>query len=219
MVIEIQLHAGGKRARGVKFPADVAKAAIREVLPVLRPCCLQDEAGKPWLCVAGSLRRRKAEVGDVELVYVPQFGAVQNGLFTESGNMFDAALEGLIVSGVLAMRRNAQGAFMWGRQNKFAVHIATGVPFDFFATTAPHFFNYLVCRTGGKDSNMRIATAAAERGLKWHPYHAGFEVVDCQRAGAVLGRDLSPGQVIPARTEAAVFEIAGLSYLEPWERA
>jgi DNA polymerase/3'-5' exonuclease PolX len=179
-----------------------------------------DADGVPWLRVAGSLRRGKPEVGDVEMVYVPASGDVQNGLFVEQGNVFDAALETLILRRIIAPRKNAKGVQMWGGQNKFAVHVASGLPLDFFATTAPAFFNYLVCRTGGKESNVALAVSAAERGLKWHPYHSGFEVVDCERAQAALNRpELTTGRFVVATSERAVFELAGLAYLEPWERA
>lgn len=213
---EVQFCAGEK----VKFPASIAKAVVRELLPELRPCCLAGGPdGEPWLKVAGSLRRKKAEVGDVEFVYVAAVGEVRRDLFVERGNVMDAKLEELITRGVLTMRRSASGSFSWGPQIKLAVHAASGLPLDFFATTAPRFFNYLVCRTGSKENNVRLAASAAERGLKWHPFHGGFEVVDLARAGRALERaDMHTGQMVPARSEEEVFAIAGLAYLEPWER-
>lgn len=72
-----------------KFPAETAKAVVRELLPHLEPACAKDAEGKAWLRVAGSLRRRKAMVGDIELVYCPAFGPVKRELFTEEGNLAD----------------------------------------------------------------------------------------------------------------------------------
>lgn len=203
----------------MKFPAELAKAVVRELLPVLRPCCMADASGEAWLRVAGSLRRRRAEVSDVELVYVPASGPVQTGLFVEVGNLMDAALERLVLERVIEPRVLARGGVAWGAKNKLAVHVASGVPLDFFATSAPCFWNYLVCRTGSREHNIKLAMSAAERGLKWHPYHDGFEVVDVARACHALGRDdLTMGRFVVARDEREVLALAGLPWAEPWQR-
>jgi DNA polymerase/3'-5' exonuclease PolX len=203
-----------------RFPRSEALAVVRELLPFLLPSCEPGGPdGKPWLKVAGSLRRERVEVGDVEFVYVAAFGEVQDGLFFRQGNLFDAALEGLLARGVLAKRRNSQGSEMWGESNKLALHVASGVPIDFFATKTGRFFNYLVCRTGGKDNNTQIAMAAQNRGLKWHPYHGGFEVRNCDLARDLLGdATLYTGKLIPARTEEDVYALAGLPFLPPNKR-
>lgn len=203
-----------------KFPAAGAKEVVRELLLPLAPCAL---AGlnelEPWLKVAGSLRRRKAEVGDIEIVYVPREGKVRDGLFEKDGNLFDEALEDLIVRRIIAPRPNKNGQTAWGGKNKLAVHCASGIPVDFFATTVPCFWNYLVCRTGGKDNNIEIASSAHHRGLQWNPYHTGFEVVNAALANHALGRrDLTVRSHVVARSERDVFTLAGLEYLEPWER-
>ncbi len=202
-----------------RFPAAEAKAVVRELLPHLEPACAKDGEGKAWLRVAGSLRRRKADVGDIEFVYSPAFGPVKDGLFVKEGNLIDAALEGLVVSRVIEPRHTLKGGVTWGPQNKLAVHCATGIPIDFFSIQVPRFWNYLVCRTGSKETNIRISEAAQERGLAWAPYHGGFTVEDLEKARAATGRDdLSTGGLILAKSEADVFAIAGLPWLEPWER-
>ena len=159
-------------------------------------------------------------VGDIEFVYAPKTGPVQDGLFVKQGNMFDAQLELMICDRVIAMRPNMNGHFTWGPRNKLAVHCASGIPLDFFATTVPCFWNYLVCRTGGKESNMQIAMSAQQRGLKWTPYHSGFEVTDAAQANRALNRDdLRCGSHVVVKCERDVFTFAGLPYLEPRERS
>lgn len=207
-----------------KFPREEALAVVRELLPLLRPCCAPLVPTNPdsgtWFRIAGSLRRDKPEVGDIEIVYVPAFGEVKDGLFTKTGNLFDARLEELVLSRVLAMRPNKNGHFTWGQSNKLALHVASGIPIDFFATTIPCFYNYLVCRTGGKDSNLQIATSAQQRGLKWHPTHSGFEVTNAAQANHALGRnDLTIGRHVVVQREEDVFQIAGLPWLEPKDRS
>lgn len=191
--------------------SDVARLLTRELRHLAEP-------GR--FLFAGSFRRRRQTVNDLELVYISRQGLVPDGLFTKPGPILDAALDGLLSAGVLAKRRNVHGAEMWGPKNKLAIHTGTGLPLDFFATTEAAFFNCLVCRTGGNETNLQIVTAAQARGLKWHPYGSGFEVRDLDLAERALP-DLAPlrtGQTLHATTEQAVFDLAGLPYLEPHRR-
>ncbi len=202
-----------------QYPADAAKVVVRELLERLRGCVAANaDDDEPWLKIAGSLRRRKPYVGDIEMVYAPAFGVIPTDLFPETGNLFEYELERLILDRVISPRKTANGQTMWGGKNKLAVHCASGIPVDFFATTIPDFHNYLVCRTGSAENNIRIATTAQQRGLKWMPYHGGFEVVNSATAGAALNRELRPGQVLRVTSEQDVFAFCGLPYLAPWER-
>jgi DNA polymerase/3'-5' exonuclease PolX len=203
-----------------KHPAEAAKRVARALCEHLKLCCeINPAEQRPFLVVAGSLRRRKAEVGDVEILCVPRIGQVPDGLFTKQGSLVDQRLEELLERGILAKRKNCNGAVTWGVKNKLAVHVESGMPVDLFIATAASWYNYLVCRTGGKDSNTAIATAAQKRGLKWHPYDEGFEVIDAVRASTVLNRELRPRQMLRVMSEADVFAFAGLNYLEPHDRS
>ena len=154
-----------------KWPRALALAVTRELLQVLTPLCER-------VIVAGSLRRKKAEVGDIELLYIPRFVSWPNpaSLFHEEipTNVVDRALEIMLEQGSIEKRLNSEGHTMWGPANKYAVHTVTGVPIDFFATTRESWWNYLVCRTGGARSNTDIASAARERGWQWNPTGPGF---------------------------------------------
>jgi DNA polymerase/3'-5' exonuclease PolX len=88
-------------------------------------------------------------------------------------------------------------------------HVASGIPVDLFATTEACWHNYLVCRTGPAESNIRIAAAAKARGWKWNPYGEGFS-----RGGPLAG----PEEARALRSEREVFEFVGLPYTEPEER-
>lgn len=180
-----------------------ARAVAKELCDGLIPLC---EAGR--IIVAGSLRRRKATVKDIEIVYVSRSVTVMDGLFdTKQVPAVDGLLVDLLGQGKLVMRRNVNGSTMWGAKNKLAVHVRSGIGVDLFATTEACFFNYLVCRTGGKESNTAIAMAAQAMGWKWNPYGEGFS----RPAG--LGTETHA-----VRSEREVFEFVGLAYQEPWER-
>jgi DNA polymerase/3'-5' exonuclease PolX len=154
--------------------------------------------------IAGSLRRMKPDVGDVELVFVPAMSKA--GLFgDESVDMADRRIEGMLKLGILAKRPNVKGGFSWGAVNKLAVHVESGIPVDLFSTTREAFENYLVCRTGPAESNMAIASKAKAMGYRWNPYGVGFT-------------RLADGEVFAMASERDVFEFVGLPFLSPEER-
>src|SRR5262245_58243872 len=174
----------------------------KELVAVLQPACQR-------LVVAGSLRRLKPDVGDVELVFiakqVPAPG--QTDLFGPPATVSaaDLVLGRLLEQGRLRRRLKVDGKLSaWGPANKFAHHTGTGMPVDFFAATEQNWWHYLVCRTGPAELNTRIATRALEKGWKWHPYSVGF--TDAH------------GKVVPCCSEEAVFFAVGLPYRKPAER-
>lgn len=184
-----------------RFARQTALDAARDVLAALRPVC---EEGR--LIVAGSLRRRKQWVGDVEIVYVSRLETRPVDFFqTRDFTLADEAIAALVVAGVLEKRESATGHTMYGNQNKLMRHLVSGVPVDLFATCETSWYNYLVCRTGPKESNTAIAAAAQDKGWKWHPYGSGFTREDGGAAHDVT-------------SEAAVFEFVGMPYMEPKDR-
>lgn len=171
---------------------------------------LQDFCEPERVMICGSIRRKKPMVGDAELVFVPKLIPVPTGDFFAPPKMIpatDAVLEKLLADGVLAKRRNVNGSEMWGEKNKLAVHVPTGIPVDLFTASAGNWWNYVVCRTGGAENNMAIASAAIRKGWKWNPYSEGFS-----RAKG-LGRE-----VHAVTSERDVFDFVGLPYREPEHR-
>lgn len=187
-----------------KFLRVDALTVVRELLPLLQPRCAR-------LVVAGSLRRGREEVGDVEILYIPRMiqAADPGDMFGKTVAQDDStlAIEDLLARGILEKRPKVTGSHTWGPLNKLAIHRASGIPVDLFATTAASWWNYLVCRTGGAISNTRIATAAQQLGWKWNPYNVGFS------------RPRGLGTEIRAvGSEQDVFSFVGLDYQEPWQR-
>lgn len=161
------------------------------------------------ITIAGSLRRRKPVVGDVEILYIGKTQTARDpktlfGFITE--NKADYKILSLETSGIFRRRLNVNGLETYGEKNKLMVHCSTGIPIDLFSATEENWWNYLVCRTGPAESNITIATAAKDKGFKWNPYGAGFS-----------GR-LHPDKIYPMYSEREVFEFVGLGYKEPWER-
>jgi DNA polymerase/3'-5' exonuclease PolX len=163
----------------------------------LRPACSRVQ-------IAGSLRRHKPDVGDVEILYIPTMDIEPDpeDLFANrTVSLADGRIEGLIRAGVLEKRKNVNGSEIFGEKNKLMRHIGTGIPVDLFAATEENWFNYLVCRTGPLESNIRICEAAQSKGWKWNPYGVGFSNTD--------------GETRRMESEVAVFAFVGLPYHEP----
>lgn len=183
-----------------RFARALALSVVRELLAAISPACER-------VIVAGSLRRKKADVGDAEILYIPktEVRKISGDMFaTGRVDLADLAIRELIESGILALRLGENGSTAYGPKNKLLVHVSTGLPVDLFATSESSWFNYLVCRTGSKENNMRIAEAARAKGWRWNPYGSGF-----------TGGD---GHTHAVTSEQEVYALVGLPYPEPWER-
>lgn len=193
----------------MKYPRALALEVTKEIVEALRPHCDR-------LIVAGSLRRRKEEVGDIEILYISHFSESADPIDLFGGTIRVNQTEEMIRQlcadrGIIKPRRNVCGSEMWGPWNKLGTHIKTGIPIDLFATTHRAWFNYLVCRTGSKENNMRIASAAQAKGWAWKPYSSGFV-----RTKPLYAGDQEKTHTV--HSEEDVFKFVGLPYLEPWER-
>ena len=202
-----------------KFPRADALKVAKELCDLLRPYCARcvttlghHTLGKePLLKVCGSLRRRKQEVGDVEIVCVSACRTYEDGepglfeTFKEKRrvSMIPHALDALVETSRLDKRLNTLGRPAWGAENRLAVHKASGIPVDFFMTTFENWWMTVVIRTGPKEFNLRLIEAARKNGLALNAY------------GTFTG---PTGDKIPLTSEREVFYRAGLPYLEPWER-
>lgn len=185
-----------------RFTNDAAWSAAMEILQLLGPVCEKFE-------VAGSLRRRRPQVSDIEIVFVSSYKSAQQpeDFFGDPPleNQVEPQIEALLEMQVLRRRLNSKGRTSWGVMNKLAVHVRTGIPVDLFTSSIENFYNYLVCRTGPAESNIDICNAAIAKGWKWNPYGSGFTRNDGNASH-------------PVSTEREVFEFVGLPYKEPWDR-
>jgi len=182
----------------VRYPRADALKVAKELCDALRP--FTDN-----LIVAGSLRRRKQDVGDVEILFIPKLEWRNIDLLYQTQiSLADEVLSSLLQKEIIRHRPNVNGSNIWGEKNKLAVHVASGIPVDLFTATPANWWNYLVCRTGSAEHNTRIAVAAQARGWKWHPYGSGFTD--------------EKDNLVRVTSEKDIFTYLGLPYLEPWQR-
>ena len=174
-----------------------AMVVAEEIVGWLEPYC-----GK--IIIAGSLRRKKADVGDIEILCVPKPLLIP---MKEYFDNLDFVIRCLIdEEKKLDYRLNKKGARTYGKQNKLLVHCASGIPVDIFSTTEENWWVALVVRTGSKESNIRISMEAKKYGWKFNAYGSGFTKVDGSLAKVLC------------HSEKEVFGLVALPYLPPEAR-
>lgn len=155
--------------------------------------------------VAGSLRRERSHVKDIEILFVPITAPHAADLFAENFEivaMTEPLFNEWLRVGYIIKRLSVDGKPAWGPKNKLALHTASGIPVDFFATTHENWWNSLVVRTGGKRSNLQITIAANKKGWSFEAYGSGF-------------KNLRTGEHRRMFSEQDIFSFVGLPYREP----
>lgn len=145
--------------------------------------------------IAGSLRRQRPDVGDIELLVVPR---CQGDV-----DLLDKVVKDMLHEDILKYRRNKKGSRVYGPKNKLLIHVESGIAVDIFSTTEECWPVALAIRTGPKESNIAIATAAQRKGWRLRAYGDGFD---------------TPNGPIRCQSEREVFELVGLPYRPPEER-
>lgn len=156
--------------------------------------------------IAGSLRREKSYVHDIELVFIPKSSVCTDLLGGVIGNRDEAhgfIQFGLLDSGIVAKRPSRDGRTVWGPKNKLSWHVESGIPIDFFSTVYKNWVNTLFVRTGGKKNNLMVTMGANKRGWSFEAYGSGFHRLN----------DHSVRH--ESASEEDIFAFVGLPYREP----
>lgn len=178
-----------------KYPHAEALAVAEELQAMIAPACKR-------IAIAGSLRRMKPEVGDIELLFVPILSERPDGLFdSKIIDVCSEVVEKMLSDGLLAKRPNVNGHFTWGERNKLAIHVPSGIPVDLFGTNEENWFVSLVIRTGSKETNLALTMGAQKKNASLRAYGCGVTWSD--------------GTTTPAKSEQHVFEMCGVPFKEP----
>lgn len=170
----------------------IALPVAEELRDALFPAC-------HMIQIAGSLRRCKPDVGDIELVCIPR--ADTNNIFAV--DELDAAIQRMIADGTLAYRLNARGGRTYGPKNKLLVHVPSGIPLDVFSTEARFWGMALLVRTGSAEFNVQVMAHFKRIGFQGHAY------------GGVTNR---AGVELDCPDEETVFRLLGWGYISPDRR-
>ncbi len=179
-----------------------------DVLPIaeamveaLRPACVQIE-------IAGSVRRGKPEVGDLEIVAQPVLARATDMFGNHTGAALPIALANAIAH--MVHNKTMRMGNKWGPRCKKIWLPVPGQPdiqLDLFVVLPPAQFGpQLVIRTGPAEFSKRFVTLRAFGGLM--PNHLR------ERDGCIWNGDAP----LDTPTEASVFEALGLAWVEPGDR-
>ena len=183
-----------------------ASKAAHELLQMMKP--FLDRAQ-----IAGSIRRKKENVKDIEIVAIPKnkkitnmFGEVMDIMpMTEYINFVDM-LEGWKLDNIV--KRN-------GKKYKRLFNPDLNVCCDLFLTDLDRWGYQITIRTGPADFSRKVVTIALERG--WHftdsllHVHPKIADIPCSKG------DSCP-LIKPIVSEEALFEALGLPWIEPKDR-
>jgi DNA polymerase/3'-5' exonuclease PolX len=157
--------------------------------------------------VAGSVRRRRPTVGDIEHVVIGDAGSILDGglIFPREGSLLLERRDDLLRRGLIAKAVYPDGSHRWG-ERYFGV-MFEGHRNEVFVADAQNWGAILAIRTGPAELSLRLVTELKSRGR--------FR----QDKGYVrYANGPSAGDVLAMPTEERFFEVCGIEFRPPWER-
>ena len=115
-----------------------AEELAREIVEHIRPHCERVE-------VAGSIRRKKSEVRDIDLVLIPK---------------------PLLWHRIIATLQRTMNAEVLKRGDSIAQLTIKGVNVDLYSATPETWGTVLLIRTGSMTHNIKLSTIALRKGMK-----------------------------------------------------
>ena len=177
-----------------------AQAIAQELIDLLKPFCSRIE-------VAGSVRRKKPIVKDIELVLIPNQEIQFSGLFNDEEEIFYPIDKFILNDSRFDYRLSKAGVKAYGDKNKLLLYTSNNhgqIALDIFTANENNFTMIKFIRTGGAETNKRIALTANKMKMNLKIYESCFE--DRHGNKAVMN------------SEKQIFEYLGLKYLTPEER-
>jgi DNA polymerase/3'-5' exonuclease PolX len=218
----------GSQKRLMQHPDALTLAQYIEA--ALSPACDR-------IAIAGSIRRRKEKVGDIELLTIPKIGAVQRGgtLFSEQGCLLNRALHKRVEAGTLEVVKGHGGDHKFRQYRIMPPVVTDPVGLDIFTATREGWGYQLAIRTGPADYSQRLVTQRYKGGLlddeyrthKGHVWrsgtamaHAGISgTTDQHYAGLMpLMIDDAPWFLHRVPEEEDFFKLIKGGYVEPHQR-
>jgi len=132
-----------------------AEALAQEMVARLQGDCERIE-------VAGSVRRKRNEPHDLELVVIPRFEERQVSLLEMAQvSLLEANLYALCISGVMAFDSSVKRN---GPKHKRLLHLESGIVVEIYAAEAGNWGLILALRTGPADFNKLLVANVAYGG-------------------------------------------------------
>lgn len=173
-----------------KMPLREAEDLAKGIVSQLSPFCKRIE-------IAGSIRRRKPEVGDIELVAIPlasmdMFGEPVPMTADHTLHFPDWSWLGKVIKNGMKYKQ---------------IELPGGAALDLFIVTPPAQWGVqFMLRTGSAEFSHRLVTSRKQGGLM----PSNFRVLE----GAIW----SSNHIIETPEERNVFDLIGVPYIEPENR-
>lgn len=189
-----------------RIPLAEAQAVAEQFIRRIRDVCVRVE-------VAGSIRRQRPDVGDIEIVAIAHIEPPFPDMFGAPvlGSDVDRLHERLN-SMLLTDEVRKREPVAWGPKHKRLIY--AGCPVDLFVTTEAQWGVILAIRTGPADfshalvSPPHVRLPSGQPGLLPEMYRV--------REGWLIYR--VSGERIPTPTEEDVFAALGIPYVAPEDR-
>lgn len=197
---------------------DQIEPLANSLVEQLRSACVR-------IIVAGSIRRRKPDPGDIELVAIPS-----TGRYTIT-DMFETVREEHVVNHLDDALGTLYDLGEWeldpvtprnGPHYKRLRHVTSSVCCDLFITDRRRWGMIAMIRTGPEDFSEELVKLAHRRGMFVRDgglLHGHPPVFDEKRKVRPCPLAANCPQIIETPEEADVFKALGLPWLEPTQRS
>jgi DNA polymerase (family 10) len=174
--------------RSVGFRQANQRNTISEIMPQVRriQTYLEGVPGAEKVTVAGSVRRRKETIGDVDFLVVSKKPAVVMDAFVATPDVLSVIAHG---------------------PTKSSIKLKSGVNVDLRVVPAESYGAALNYFTGSKDHNVALRQICIKKGLKLNEYGL-FRVTGDKR-------QVTRETIIAGKTEEEIYAKLGMDYMEP----
>lgn len=167
-----------------------AEKLAEKITAQLAPFCERLE-------IAGSIRRRREWVNDIDLVALPKPGqleAFRERVTRHTTPVISGAQNLIVRLGSLAGSKPPV---------QLDIFIAQPAERDLVTSKPGNFGSLLLCRTGSKEHNVYLVQYAKPLGLTWNPYHGVYD---------------GHGHCLASETEQDIFAALTLDFVPPEKR-
>jgi DNA polymerase (family 10) len=182
------------------LPAQMLSQKVRDELA---PFCER-------IAVAGSIRRERPEVNDIDLLLIPKEGQLDKIIERVSRNCEQ-------LYGRHLTSQNLKFKFKSGFE--MDLFIAKAETADLVSRTPGNWGAVLLCRTGSMVHNQQLCSHAIRKGLKFAPYKGVVRPVRNEETHPLGAKMVDfEEKLIASESEAEIYAALGLEYLEPTNR-
>lgn len=191
---------------------ELAKTLAEWIVRNLQPHCDRLPNGQAGIEIAGSIRRERPEVNDIDIVAIPlhtsKWSMFSPGKVLETD--FADAFRDLVrleTSGEKIMRGTTRPGL--------AGEMTPPISVDIYMATPESWATLLLIRTGSAEHNIWMCSRAKACGGKLHADGSGLEVPG--QYDQIQQRVVN-SRIIRAASEEEIFKAMGIAYAEPRDR-